>query len=115
MRSTDISAADAPRMSARIGSHSRRRSISSTRRAGTQERIAALAAHDLDGVEVRHPSHSSEDAARLLALVEHYSMVPSGGSDWHGAAEGPRTLGTMRVPAEWLSRQDERVRARATT
>jgi len=82
---------------------------------GTQERIAALAAHDLDGVEVRHPSHSSEDAARLLALVEHYSMVPSGGSDWHGAAEGPRTLGTMRVPAEWLSRQDERVRARATT
>lgn len=82
---------------------------------GTQERIAALAAHDLDGVEVRHPSHSSEDAARLLALVEHYSMVPSGGSDWHGAADGPRTLGMMRVPAEWLSRQDERVRARATT
>ena len=82
---------------------------------GTQERIAALAAHDLDGVEVRHPSHSSEDAARLLALVEHYSMVPSGGSDWHGAADGPRTLGMMRVPAEWLNRQDERVRARATT
>lgn len=81
---------------------------------GTQERIAALAAHDLDGVEVRHPGHSSEDVARLLALVEHYSMVPSGGSDWHGAADGPRTLGMMRVPAEWLARQDTRVHARAT-
>jgi hypothetical protein len=80
---------------------------------GTQERIAAFAAQGIDGVEVRHPSHSSEDAARLLALVEHYSLVPSGGSDWHGAADGPRTLGMMRVPADWLSRQDDRVRARA--
>ena len=30
---------------------------------------------------------------RILALVEHFSLVPSGGSDWHGAAEGPRMLG----------------------
>ena len=52
-------------------------------------------------------------SARLLALVEHFSLVPSGGSDWHGAAEGPRTLGMMRVPADWLSRQEGRVRARA--
>ena len=51
--------------------------------------------------------------ARILALVEHFSLVPSGGSDWHGAAEGPRTLGMMKVPAEWLDRQDGRVRARA--
>lgn len=81
--------------------------------AGTKDRIAAFVAQGIDGVEVRHPSHSSEDIARLLALVEHYSLVPSGGSDWHGAAEGPRTLGMMRVPAEWLGRQDGRVRARA--
>ncbi len=80
---------------------------------GTNERIAAFVAQGIDGVEVRHPSHSSEDVARLLALVEHYSLVPSGGSDWHGAEGGPRTLGMMRVPAEWLGRQDGRVRARA--
>lgn len=81
--------------------------------AGTKDRIAAFVAQGIDGVEVRHPSHSSEDVARLLALVEHYSLVPSGGSDWHGAETGPRTLGMMRVPAEWLGRQDGRVRARA--
>jgi predicted metal-dependent phosphoesterase TrpH len=80
---------------------------------GNRERIAAFAALGIDGVEVRHPSHSSEDVSRLFALVEHYSLVPSGGSDWHGAPEGPRMLGTMRVPAEWLGRQDGRVRARA--
>jgi predicted metal-dependent phosphoesterase TrpH len=80
---------------------------------GTRDRIEAFATQGIDGVEVRHPSHSSEDAARLLALVEHFSLVPSGGSDWHGAADGPRTLGMMRVPAEWLARQDDRLRARA--
>ena len=81
--------------------------------AGTRERIEAFVRDGIDGVEVRHPSHSSEDIARLSALVDYFGLVPSGGSDWHGAADGNRTLGTMRVPAEWLARQDGRVRARA--
>ncbi|HSQ32445.1 MAG TPA: PHP domain-containing protein [Gemmatimonadaceae bacterium] len=81
--------------------------------AGTRERVQAFAALGIDGLEVRHPSHSAEDAARLAALVDHFGLVPSGGSDWHGSGDGPRTLGAMRVPAEWLSRQDGRVRARA--
>ena len=80
---------------------------------GTRDRIEAFAREGIDGVEVRHPSHSSEDISRLGALVEHFSLVPSGGSDWHGATDGPRTLGMMRVPREWLSRQDGRVGARA--
>jgi predicted metal-dependent phosphoesterase TrpH len=79
----------------------------------TRDRIAMFTQHGMDGVEVRHPSHSAEDIARIMALVEHFSLVPSGGSDWHGATDGPRTLGTMRVPAEWLSRQDRRVGVRA--
>ena len=81
--------------------------------AGTRERVAGLAEQGIDGLEVRHPSHSSEDAMRLLALVEHFALVPSGGSDWHGASEGSRTLGMMRVPGEWLARQDDRVSVRA--
>jgi len=80
---------------------------------GTRERIAALVEQGMDGIEVRHPSHSAEDTARLAALVEHFSLVPSGGSDWHGSADGPRTLGMMRVPIDWLGRQDNRIRARA--
>jgi predicted metal-dependent phosphoesterase TrpH len=80
---------------------------------GTRERIETFVREGIDGVEVRHPSHSAEDIARLGALVEHFSLVPSGGSDWHGAAEGPRILGMMRVPRAWLERQDGRVRVRA--
>jgi predicted metal-dependent phosphoesterase TrpH len=80
---------------------------------GTRDRVAALVEQGIDGLEVRHPSHSSEDATRLLALVDHFRLVPSGGSDWHGAPEGSRTLGMMRIPSEWLARQDDRHRLRA--
>jgi predicted metal-dependent phosphoesterase TrpH len=78
---------------------------------GTRERIELLKNDGLDGVEVRHPGHSAEDIARLMALVEHFALVPSGGSDWHGVP-GPRTLGAMRVPIEWLHWQDERAKSR---
>jgi predicted metal-dependent phosphoesterase TrpH len=78
---------------------------------GTRERIETLMKDGLDGVEVRHPGHSNEDILRLMALVEHFQLVPSGGSDWHGLP-GPRTLGVMKVPMEWLMWQDERVQSR---
>lgn len=78
---------------------------------GTRERIEALRALGLDGVEVKHPSHSSADTTRLRGLCEQFGLVPSGGSDWHGAADGPRTIGMMQVPAEWLARQDAQLTA----
>lgn len=81
---------------------------------GTRSRIEALAAHGLDGVEVRHPSHSHEDVVRLQALVDHFRLVPSGGSDWHGLPDGGRSLGGMRIPLAWLERQDAFVSQRAS-
>jgi predicted metal-dependent phosphoesterase TrpH len=80
---------------------------------GTRDRIERFAQDGLDGIEVRHPSHSAEDVARLTALADHFGLVYSGGSDWHGAAEGPRTLGALQVPIAWLERQDARVAERA--
>jgi hypothetical protein len=70
----------------------------------------------LDGLEVRHPSHGPEDIKRLAALADFFGLVPSGGSDWHGAMMGGRVLGAMQVPFAWLEAQDARVatvRARA--
>ena len=75
-------------------------------------RLEPLVEAGLDGVEVRHPSHDSEDIKRIGALVDFFSLVPSGGSDWHGSVEGPRTVGSMKIPAEWLDRQDARVASR---
>lgn len=79
---------------------------------GTRERIEAMRAIGLDGIEVKHPSHSSSDTTRLRGLCEQFGLVMSGGSDWHGAADGPRTIGMMQVPLEWLARQDAHLDAR---
>ncbi len=80
---------------------------------GNRRWLESLAALGLDGVEVRHPGHTPDDTARLGALADHLGLVPSGGSDWHGAPEGSRAIGCMRVPRSWLERQEERVRERA--
>ena len=75
---------------------------------GNREHLEALASMQLDGVEVIHPSHSAEDRARLLALAKHLNLVPSGGSDSHGGADGVRVVGAMKVPGEWLEMQVDR-------
>jgi 3',5'-nucleoside bisphosphate phosphatase len=79
---------------------------------GTVARLTALRDQGLDGVEVIHPSHSAEDRRRLLAIAQQLDLVPSGGSDSHGAPEGARSIGAMRVPGEWLALQEERVAIR---
>jgi hypothetical protein len=76
---------------------------------GRRERLEPLIAAGLDGVEIRHPGHSREDMKRLQALCDFFDLLPSGGSDWHGGDEGPRRLGAMNVPLEWLERQDAKV------
>lgn len=75
---------------------------------GSHERLERLGAMGLDGIEVIHPSHSAEDRARLLALSKHLNLVPSGGSDAHGGADGVRVVGAMKVPGEWLELQEAR-------
>jgi predicted metal-dependent phosphoesterase TrpH len=80
-------------------------------REGTLERLTALRQAGLDGVEIRHPSHSAEDEARLRAIATHLGLVSSGGSDWHGAQEGPRVIGAITIPASWVDEQLDRAHA----
>jgi predicted metal-dependent phosphoesterase TrpH len=80
---------------------------------GRRDRVEPLVAMGIDGLEVRHPGHQNDDTQRLGALVAHFKLVPSGGSDWHGAAAGSRALGAMQVSADWLAIQDARLAARS--
>ena len=79
---------------------------------GRRARLEPLVEAGLDGVEVRHPSHVTEDSNRLGALADFFGLVKSGGSDWHGSVEGPRTIGSMKIPLAWLDGQDARVASR---
>lgn len=83
-------------------------------RDGTRERLVRLTALGLDGVEVRHPGHTPGDTQRLGRLAQELDLVPSGGSDWHGATEGYRVIGNMHVPEAWLDLQDVRLATRVS-
>ena len=78
----------------------------------TRTRLERWGAEGLDGVEVWHPSHFPDEIRRLRALADHLGLVASGGSDWHGATDGPRTIGVMHVPYEVLEAQEARLAAR---
>ncbi len=78
----------------------------------TESRLTKLHALGLDAVEVLHPSHPQPLAERIYDRAERVGLLPSGGSDWHGAAEGPRQLGGQLVPYLWLARQDLALRER---
>jgi predicted metal-dependent phosphoesterase TrpH len=80
----------------------------------TRDRIAALQREGLDGVEVLHPSHSWDDSQQLDAIASELGLVRSGGSDWHGATDGARTLGMMKVPGLWVSHQEARIAERGS-
>lgn len=77
---------------------------------GQETPLRAFLADGLDGVEVRHPSHSKAVEARLRKIARRLDLAISGGSDWHGdddlGVHAP--LGGLGVPAEWLAELERR-------
>jgi predicted metal-dependent phosphoesterase TrpH len=78
---------------------------------GTEGQIREFKVQGLDGVEVRHPSHSPATEARLTRIAEKLGLGMSGGSDWHGDSEfgdSHAPLGGLAIPLEWLERLETR-------
>lgn len=48
----------------------------------------------LNGIEAYHSDHSPEQTERYLGLATRYSLLVTGGSDFHGAAKPGLRLGT---------------------
>jgi predicted metal-dependent phosphoesterase TrpH len=85
---------------------------------GTEGQVREFQAQGLDGIEVRHPSHSPATEARLTRLAERLGLGMSGGSDWHGDSEfgdSHAPLGGLDIPLAWLERLEiRRAEARGT-
>jgi 3',5'-nucleoside bisphosphate phosphatase len=78
---------------------------------GTEGQIRVFQDEGLDGVEVRHPSHTPAVEQRLARIAERLGLAVSGGSDWHGDEElgdAHAPLGGMDVPLEWLEQLERR-------
>lgn len=80
----------------------------STRDAAVDEGLLdVLTAVGLDGVECDHPGHDEPAAARWRALAVARGLVPTGGSDFHGAAKAV-ILGERATPARAVAALQER-------
>lgn len=56
----------------------------------------------LDGMEVSYPLFSEEQTCLAGEMARKFSLLPSGGSDFHGANKPHITLGDCAVPEPWL-------------
>ncbi len=78
---------------------------------GTEGQIRQFQEHGLDGLEVRHPSHSPGTERRLTGIAQRLRLAISGGSDWHGDLElgdSHAPLGGLDIPLEWLEKLETR-------
>ena len=51
----------------------------------------------LMGVEVYHPSHTASQRAQLESLCQKYSLLMTGGSDYHGPGKDDRQLNQFQL------------------
>jgi len=72
--------------------------------------VDAFAEAGLDGIEVWHPKHDEAARTFWMTAARRLDLVPSGGSDYHGAAVGDARVGQEPVPLESLERLRERCR-----
>ena len=78
---------------------------------GSEGQIRQFQEQGLDGLEVRHPSHSRGIERRLTGIAHRVGLAISGGSDWHGDTEigdSHAPLGGLDIPMEWLEKLEER-------
>jgi predicted metal-dependent phosphoesterase TrpH len=68
---------------------------------GDRERIEALVAVGLMGIEAYYPEHTPSQTEFFVNLGRRLGLVVTGGSDYHGAGVGPRApLGSQYVPPQ---------------
>ena len=63
---------------------------------GLERFVARVARLGLDGIEVQHPSLSRKQRKRISRLGRLHGLVPTGGSDFHGASKPDVALGRGR-------------------
>ena len=64
--------------------------------------LGSLIEAGLQGVEVLHPAHTTEDVVTLTRLATKHGLLITGGSDCHGLAKGEISLGTIRLPLAYV-------------
>jgi hypothetical protein len=77
-----------------------------------EKQVGDLASAGLQGIEVYYPQHNPNLVKRYLALAQRFSLVATGGTDFHGKPMPDikigRGFGSLNVPDSVLAKLDER-------
>jgi len=71
--------------------------------ANRDDLLPRLKSAGLGGIEVWHPKHGPGQVAHYRRLATQFDLVPSGGSDFHGAKVGDVKIGMSDVPESTLA------------
>lgn len=55
---------------------------------GDDELVEAIVKHGANGIEVFHSDHAEEEESKYAELAAKYSLIVTGGSDFHGSRQG---------------------------
>ena len=66
------------------------------------QHLEELVPFGLDGIEVYHYTHSPQQVSQLKHLADRFSLLQTGGSDFHGRERRDGEVGSQKVPAELL-------------
>jgi len=70
-----------------------------------EKMVSELICEGLKGIEVYYGSYTPEQVQTLLGWANKYSLIPTGGSDFHGLDSNVEIpLGTVEVPLESVKR-----------
>jgi predicted metal-dependent phosphoesterase TrpH len=69
--------------------------------------LPELVESGLGGLECHYPGYSAAVIRWLETLADHFGLVPTGGSDYHGSWRPHISLGCVDVPPEAVSRLEE--------
>jgi len=73
--------------------------------------IEMLVGMGLDGIEVFHPEHSTEDVKRFKKVAQEFGLSVTGGSDFHGREGRNDTIGSQKVSYIYLSHLLQKTKA----
>ena len=79
----------------------------------TEQLIARLASLGMQGLEVYHSSHNPLEVKKLSSIARRLRLLPTGGSDFHGANKPDIQIGTgrggLRLPISLLEDIEKRL------
>ena len=61
----------------------------------------------LGGLECHYAAYTERVTRWLVVLADHFGLVPTGGSDYHGPGRSGRELGAAHVPADTVERLEK--------